>query len=183
MDSKMQSLSQLPPDPEARAEYLRTLLTAAVRRSCPGWLESQIEDLVHGCVIKVMAILEKNEGKGDLSPSYMWRVAYSAVIDEIRRRRRLREVPIETQEGVLDLRSSFPGPERQTISSGVAKGIRSCLAALPQARRTAVTLHLLGHSVPEIARLLEWKSKRADNLVYRGIDDLRQCLRAKGVTP
>ncbi len=183
MESKPRPLSQLPLDPDARAEYLRGVLSTAVRRSCPAWLESQIEDLVHGCVIKVMAILEKNEGKGDLSSSYMWRVAYSAVIDEIRRRRRLREVPIETHEGVFEFQSAVPGPEQETISSGVAKGIRTCLAALPQARRTAVTLHLLGHSVPEIARLLDWKAKRADNLVYRGIDDLRRCLRAKGVTP
>ena len=48
-------------------------------------------------------------------------------------------------------------------------------------RRLAVTLHLQGHSVPEAARLLDWAVKRTENLVYRGLADLRECLTAKGI--
>jgi RNA polymerase sigma-70 factor (ECF subfamily) len=50
-------------------------------------------------------------------------------------------------------------------------------------RRRAVMLYLQGHSVPEAARLLGWTAKRTENLVYRGLADLRHCLRAKGHTP
>jgi RNA polymerase sigma-70 factor (ECF subfamily) len=46
-----------------------------------------------------------------------------------------------------------------------------------------VTLYLQGHTVPETARVLDWPAKRADNLVYRGLADLRQCLLAKGLRP
>lgn len=183
MDSESRSELSVPHEREVGAEELRTQLAAAVRRTCPPWLDGQVEDLVHGCVIKIMRILKEKEGDEGLSSSYIWRVAYSAVIDEIRRRRRLKEVPIETDDNVVNLRSASPGPERRAVSRGLAEGIRSCLATLPQARKTAVTLHLLGHSVPEIARLLDWKTKRADNLVYRGIHDLRRCLRSKGVAP
>jgi DNA-directed RNA polymerase specialized sigma24 family protein len=50
-------------------------------------------------------------------------------------------------------------------------------------RRTAVTLHLLGCPVPEVARRLGCGEKSADNRVYRGMNDLRQCLAAKGLAP
>ena len=50
-------------------------------------------------------------------------------------------------------------------------------------RRLAVTLHLQGHTVPEAGSLLGWNAKRAENLVYRGLADLRDCLAGKGVRP
>jgi RNA polymerase sigma-70 factor, ECF subfamily len=46
-----------------------------------------------------------------------------------------------------------------------------------------VTLYLQGHTVPETARILGWDAKRAENLVYRGLADLRQCLMGKGHRP
>ena len=50
-------------------------------------------------------------------------------------------------------------------------------------RRLAVTLHLQGHTVPETARILDWAAKQTENLVYRGLADLRECLMAKGLRP
>ena len=50
-------------------------------------------------------------------------------------------------------------------------------------RRLAVTLHLQGHSVPEVGRLMGWSAKKADNLVYRGRADLRECLELRGIRP
>jgi RNA polymerase sigma-70 factor (ECF subfamily) len=50
-------------------------------------------------------------------------------------------------------------------------------------RRLAVTLYLQGHTVPEAARILDWSGKRTENLVYRGLADLRECLMAKGMRP
>jgi RNA polymerase sigma-70 factor (ECF subfamily) len=50
-------------------------------------------------------------------------------------------------------------------------------------RRLAVTLYLHGHSVPDAARILDWSAKRTENLVYRGLADLRECLLSKGLRP
>ena len=50
-------------------------------------------------------------------------------------------------------------------------------------RRLAVTLHLQGHTVPQAARLLDFSPKQTENLVYRGLADLRACLLAKGIRP
>ena len=54
---------------------------------------------------------------------------------------------------------------------------------MPRDRRLAVTLHLQGHSVPDAARVLDWPVKRTENLVYRGMADLRECLMSKGIEP
>jgi len=61
--------------------------------------------------------------------------------------------------------------------------IRACLAAANRDRRLALVLYLQGHSVPEAARILGWDVKRTENLVYRGLADLRQCLLNKGHRP
>ena len=79
--------------------------------------------------------------------------------------------------------ASQPDPEREAASRSIGDAIRDCLLGMVDARRRAVTLHLVGHTVPEIARLLDQRSKQADNLVYRGMADLRRCLSGKGVTP
>ena len=57
------------------------------------------------------------------------------------------------------------------------------LQELSEDRRRAVTLYLQGHSIPEAARILEWDVKRTENLVYRGLADLRTCLLRKGHRP
>jgi RNA polymerase sigma-70 factor (ECF subfamily) len=79
--------------------------------------------------------------------------------------------------------TSQPDPEREAASRGIGDAIRDCLGEMVGTRRRAVTLHLIGHTVPEIARLLDRKLKQTDNLVYRGMADLRRCLIGKGVTP
>jgi RNA polymerase sigma-70 factor (ECF subfamily) len=37
--------------------------------------------------------------------------------------------------------------------------------------------------VAEAARILDWSPKRTENLVYRGLADLRGCLTSKGLKP
>ncbi|MGH9336361.1 MAG: hypothetical protein ACRD21_21705 [Vicinamibacteria bacterium] len=65
----------------------------------------------------------------------------------------------------------------------IGRGIRSCLETLLAERRQAVALHLMGHSVKDASRILAWPFKRTENLVYRGLADLRKCLESKGLSP
>jgi len=55
--------------------------------------------------------------------------------------------------------------------------------ALSTDRRIAVRFHLSGYDRNDIARSLVWSEARTRNLVYRGLDDLRQRLAAMGITP
>lgn len=173
-----------PPSGTDDYALLRSELVRAVSRICPPWLVSRADDLVQ---VALLRVLRKSEENAHLSPSYLRKVAYSALIDEIRSWRRRREVSIETEEGGIDPAAErswdHPDPEECSAARETGKAIRECLGGLVRPRRLAVTLHLQGHSVPEIGKLMGWNPKKADNLVYRGLADLRDCLGTKGVRP
>lgn len=162
---------------------LRSGLERAVARVCPPWLADQREDLVQVALMRVMEIERKSEGERRFSSSYLWRVAYSALVDEIRRVRRRQEVPLEAEMGGSVMAAERPGPDDRAAASEIAQGLRECLVRMVRPRRLAVALHLQGHTVPEAARLLGWGAKRIENLVYRGLADLRRCLTEMGLTP
>ena len=158
-------------------EQLRADILRAVKQVCPRWLADEADDLAQIATSRVLDRL-RDTGGAELSRAYLYRAAYSAVVDEIRRRRRRAEVPLEPD---LPVSSKEGNPERQAAGRDLREMIRLCLSGLARARRRAVTLHLLGHSVAEIAALLEYGHKQAENLVYRGLGDLRACLSARGV--
>jgi RNA polymerase sigma-70 factor (ECF subfamily) len=165
---------------------LRRDLAKAVSRLCPRWMVDRRDDLVQAAVMRVMQITGKRsasgEGNQSLSSSYLSRVAYSVLVDEIRRRRRRHETDLE-DETVAPVAIARENPERTAASKEVGRGIQDCLMQMKRERRLAVTLHLQGHTVPEAARILDWAVKQTENLVYRGLADLRQCLMAKGIRP
>ena len=76
-----------------------------------------------------------------------------------------------------------PDPERETMARSLGTEIRTCLKGIVPSRRVAVTLYLLGCPVPEVARRIGCPEKSADNRVYRGLKNLRECLAAKGLKP
>ncbi len=161
---------------------LRAKLSRVVARACPPWAMSQREDIVQVAMMRVLRVRARREGE-PLPSSYLWKVAYTATIDEIRKLRAKREVSLanESSTELADIRA--PGPERTALAGEISAAIRECLASLNEARRQAVTLYLQGHSVPETGRLLGWSSKRAENMVYRGLAELRGHLKRKGLKP
>lgn len=172
-----------PIDEPARYETVRRRLDKAVRKVCPAHLADRADDLVQTAMMRVM---EKCRQAPDsqFNDTYLHRTAYHALVDEIRRLRRRGEVGIDDEEGEpLPLAVDRPDPEQRALGRQLGEAIAACLKRLVEARQRAVTLHLQGHSVPEAAKILDWSRKRVENLVYRGLADLRQCLELKGVTP
>lgn len=178
----LKELPSLAAPSEEDLAQLRRGLAQSVSRICPPWLASQADDIVQAAMMRLLAIFRKGERRERLEPSYLWRVAYSVTIDEIRRLRSRKEVPMdtmaETHEAILT-----PDPERVGYSREIGRDMQRCLLCVIKPRRVAVTLHLQGHSVQEAARLLGWTEKKVENLVYRGLADLRRCLRSKGLEP
>jgi RNA polymerase sigma-70 factor, ECF subfamily len=173
---------------DTRWNALATAMARAVRSQCPAWLRDHAEDIAQVALTKVMAAERRAEGERPLSPFYLYRAAHSALVDEIRSRKRRAETPIEgIREGDDEERSFEPrgqdNPESSASFRELGLAVRDCLVNAKRERRLAVTLHLLGHSVPEAARILGWNAKRTENLVYRGLADLRQCLLGKGHRP
>ena len=161
---------------------VRARLTRALARICPRWLRAAADDIVQTAVIRALGSGPACEGTGHLPTSYLEKAAYCAMIDEIRRRRRLREDALDTP-AVLETAHPRPDPEREAVSRELGQGIRTCLATLVRPRQRAVALYLLGNTGPEMAALLGWSAKRVENLVYRGLSDLRQCLSRRGIEP
>ena len=165
---------------------LRQDVAKAIARICPRWMTDRRDDLVQATVVRVMRIAGKRSAGGERNQpfptSYLYKVAYSVLVDEIRRVRRQRETGLD-DEAVAPVAIARENPERTTASKEVGRSIQECLMGMKRERRLAVALHLQGHTVPEVARILDWAAKQAENLVYRGLADLRKCLMAKGVGP
>lgn len=162
---------------------VRRRLAVAVARVCPRWLADRSEDIVQVAFTRVLAAVDAQTEADPLPASYLWKAAYSATIDEIRRLRRERGVSLDEVGADQIADRGGLSPERQRWGREIGVAIRACLRLLAEPRRLAVTLHLLGHSLVESSRLLGWSVKRVDNLVYRGLADLRGCLGSKGLTP
>lgn len=162
---------------------VRADLARAVARVCPPWMADRAEDLVQVALMRVAEVHRQSEGKAEFSSFYLRKAAYSAVVDEIRRLRRRQEVPLEEERPETQKAATQPDPESRCAGGEIGQAIRDCLGRLVRPRRLAVALHLQGHRVAESARLLGWSAKKAENLVYRGLADLRGCLEAKGIRP
>lgn len=160
---------------------LRARLAAGVRRICPGWLLPSADDIVQLAVMRVLRAAKAREGMQDLSALYLEKAAYCALIDEIRRHRRRREEQAGNEQLLRVASATHADPEASAEAGEITRALVHCLGGLAEARRQAVTLHLLGHTITETGVLLGWSAKRAENLVCRGLADLRLCLTAKGM--
>ncbi|HKD11347.1 MAG TPA: RNA polymerase sigma factor [Thermoanaerobaculia bacterium] len=168
---------------ESAFEELRRQLARSVSRICPGWLAASRDDIVQVALLRLVQICGQAERSEPYPSSYLRKVAYSAMIDEMRRLRRAREVALDPEHEDRPALDTGSNPERNRAGREIGRAIEVCLGGLRRERRMAVTLHLLGHPVGEIAKLAAWNLKRAENLVYRGLDDLRACLTARGLAP
>lgn len=159
---------------------LRQQLGVFVARYCPGWLKDNQDDIVQAAWMRLHPARGNPEGIGPLGTSLLARAAYCATVDEIRRRQRRKEVPLGD---ACPLTHDAAGPLAQVGARELRRAIAACMAGLRDERRFAVALYLQGHSVPEAGRILDWPVKRAENMVFRGLADLRRCLAGKGYTP
>ncbi|HSE98306.1 MAG TPA: RNA polymerase sigma factor, partial [Blastocatellia bacterium] len=120
--------------------------------------------------------------------SYIYRIAVTTTIDAVRRvmaRREeqlLLEPGVDTQDAVISLEApSEESPDRIAERRQVMQKVEAAIAHLTENRRTAVELHLQGMTSQEIADLMDWSEPKARNLVYRGLNDLRERLREEGI--
>jgi RNA polymerase sigma-70 factor (ECF subfamily) len=162
---------------------LRPALVALVRRVVPRWLRDQSDDIVQSAIAQVLERVQSKGGDFGVASSYLMRAAHNAAIDEIRRRMRRPEVPMEDDAGADAMQTRTPGPGRMAESSEIDRAIRACLATLAAPRRAAVMLFLYGYSLLETEAMSGWGRKRAEHLTYRGLADMKRCLEAKGIAP
>jgi RNA polymerase sigma-70 factor, ECF subfamily len=171
-----------PWDPEKLSAEIRPHIQRMVERLCPRWLGPRCDDIVQVAVLRVLRSREKTEENRLPPASFLWKVALRVTVDEIRRAARARE---SCGDGSLPDGPAPPSgePDQQLAAREIHAGISDCLVRLGAGRREAVALYVLGNTIPEVAVLLGFGEKRTENLVYRGMADLRKCLRVKGLKP
>ena len=81
-------------------------------------------------------------------------MAYSALIDEIRKRRAQPEIPLGDEE-YSSASTPRPDPEEKMAGREIGQAILACVGQLIDARRRAITLHLRGLTARRIAGLMD----------------------------
>lgn len=164
-------------------DRVRAVLERAVARACPPRLADRRDDIVQAALLKLLEMQRRGEAGAVPGSSYLWQVAHTVTVDELRRLSRRREVGMDGANGADPIVvPSVPASGAETTID-LRRQIRACLAGLNEARRVAATLHLMGFHSEEAARALGWSVKRVRNATFRGLGDLRRCLSRKGIRP
>jgi RNA polymerase sigma-70 factor (ECF subfamily) len=163
------------------------LLRSTIIRLCPKDLGIDFNDVEQEARLRLWRGVQSE--REILNPaSYIYRVAVTTTIDAIRRVKARREEQLRSaEEGgeEADSRSEPVSPDarpdRVAAARELFRNVEEALALMSEDRRRAVGLHLQGMTTTEIADLMQWTEARARNLVYRGLADLRERLRARGI--
>jgi RNA polymerase sigma-70 factor (ECF subfamily) len=149
-----------------------------------GLAGQDVEDLVQEVRVRLWKALERGEQIEAATASYVYRTAASAALDLLRRRRARRETSARlsrlTGEAVL---GESPAPDTVLEGSELAERIGEAVARLADSRRSVVRMYLAGYGREEIADLLGWSEPKTRNLLYRGLENLREILTDMGIGP
>jgi RNA polymerase sigma factor (sigma-70 family) len=120
-----------------------------------------------------------------LTPSYVYRTAASAALDMLRRRRARREQSMNDELGSAQELETRPAAsaDADLMSAEALAAISKAVDEIAVNRRAVVRMYLKGYDREEIGALLGWSEAKTRNLLYRGLDDLRQRLIALGMRP
>lgn len=196
------SLRLVPDEPERRppalddeslpeAEVSRALadligrFDAFIRRTASrhGLGGSDLDAVVQDLRVRVWKSFGTSELIRRAKPTWMYRAAVSASLDLIRRRR-TKVASASSLDDVAPeaLRDDRPGAEARVDGSDISRIVHESLGMLHESRRAVVRMYLAGYDRQEIAELIGWTEAKTRNLLYRGLEDLRQVLRARGIT-
>jgi len=128
----------------------------------------------------LLSIWNQIEHKQDIQhvASYIYK---AAVRETIRARRREVERRKRHEAGPAPLRRPSEDPHRALVAREEAQRLEASLAELSPERLQAVRAHLAGFDVSELMTGYGWSYQKARNLVARGMRDLREALRRRGV--
>lgn len=149
-----------------------------------GLSEDEIDDAIQDVRIRLWRALGTGEKIRRAPASYLHRTVVSAAIDFIRRRRARREsVATSDDVSALNIEDTPARADRGLDEEEVATQVARAIDELVESRRAVVRMYLAGYEREEIASLLGWTEAKTRNLLYRGLDDLRATLTARGITP
>jgi RNA polymerase sigma-70 factor (ECF subfamily) len=152
-----------------------------IRRMCERMLNDphRAEDLAQDAFTRVFARRRDYEPNARFS-TFLWRIALNLCYDELRRRQRRAEFPLDesdTQESSPHL-SEDPSPAAQLEQREQADSVRAALQTLPEHYRAVVILrHYEGLKFREIASVLNIPEGTVKSRMAEAIDQLAVLLK------
>lgn len=139
------------------------------------------DDIEQEVRIKLWKALESDKNLV-AAASYIQKVVVTTVVDAVRRAQvRFAESIEDRDEGTFDASVSGPlRPEAQAKQNEWAGVLMRSINELPERRRLPVQLALQGFTAEEVARLTGVSVAGAQQLCYRGIEELKTRLRELG---
>jgi RNA polymerase sigma factor (sigma-70 family) len=174
------------PDPsDARFEALvrdyARLVRHAIRAAGGGQIEPLAEDIEQKVFLALWQQVRR-EQTIDHPVSYLYQAAVRETVRAVRRAHARPEVGLEeVGDQIRHQAESNPGPERAALDAERRRMLAEALVTLQPDRARAVRAHLQGFSVQEIMTLFAWDYQKARNLVARGMANLREALRERGL--
>lgn len=116
--------------------------------------------------------------------TWMINIVRNKSIDLLRSRKTESETTTELDDAALDVAADAAGDPQQLMSDSLVKArIDGCMQALPATQRQALALaYYRGMVHTDIAEALSTPLGTAKGWVRRGLEQLRSCLEAAGVT-
>lgn len=160
---------------ESLSPYLSSQLCSLGYKGCA----TETEDLLQEIRIRVWKTF-MNKGKNIRHPkAYIKKIVFSVFINEINRQKKEKRV---LQLAEDDLNRNSETNSDCPLPHGLLNDIlMTSLGMLRKTTRHVIKLHFEGLSLPEIARLNGWSYKKACNVYYRGIEELKGKLLEKGI--
>jgi RNA polymerase sigma factor (sigma-70 family) len=178
----MAATAPLPPSHdrfEALVRQYGRLIGSAVAR-VGGRGAAQVREDVEQKVL--VALWKQIEGEQTITfpASYIYKAAVRETVRAVRRERERQVEPLNEQDAAAAPLASGT-PFEALHGREQARHIEESFKELNPDRERAVRAHLSGFDVDEIMRMYGWPYQKARNLVSRGMADLRQALRARGL--
>jgi RNA polymerase sigma-70 factor (ECF subfamily) len=172
---------------EQLVDQYSAILRAHIAQHCPRNLGIQVSDVEQDALVRLWRALRDERNVVDAA-SYIYRIAVTTTIDAVRRviarrEEQLADASDDEAPARPPITDSRPAPDEVVERRETMKMLMDAIAELPENRRRCVELHLQGFNTTDIAALLGWSEAKARNLVYRGMESLRDILKRKGIGP
>ena len=166
-------------DPAAFARLV-TRWEMPIRRLCERMLgdAQRGEDAAQEAFARVFARRKDFQPSGKFS-TWLWRIAINLCLDELRRRKRRPEHPLEDESGetVVVLAAPEPGPDERLVSQERAELVRRTLQELSEPLRTVLVLrHYEDLKFREIADVLGIPEGTVKSRMFEALNQMEQRL-------
>lgn len=169
-----------PPDDSQLEDLVRRFsrLVRSVAAKVGGNEGRQLADDVEQEVFLNLWKQLKREQSIENPPSYLYKCAVRETVRLLNRNKRT-EAASEDDAGTVE--DVSPSQVDRLVSGERASHVADALKALPLDRRRAAQAYLAGFSVAETMAMYGWSYQRARNLSTRGMAELRDELRKRGI--